>query len=812
MKRALQVLEKHYGYKEFRKGQDEVIESILNNRDVLSIMPTGAGKSICYQIPSLIFDGLTIVVSPLISLMKDQVDALKSNGIEAAYLNSTLDKNEQDEIIYGIKDGKYKILYIAPERITAGEFMNAIHSIKVSQIAIDEAHCVSQWGHDFRVSYRNVAPFVDSFNVRPIVTAFTATASSEVRDDIVRLLKLNNPCVFVKGFNRDNLEITIIKGVNKTKFISEYIKKNSDVSGIIYCATRKEVESLYKMLYKSGVSVAKYHGGLPDVERKENQEEFIKDRIQVMVATNAFGMGIDKSNIRFVIHNNMPQTIEGYYQEIGRAGRDGEESECILLFAPGDIHMQKFLIDAGIASPERRTIGYKKLQDMTGLVYSNDCYRRQILNYFGDDLPEDCNKCSNCLSGGEIVDKTIDAQKVISCIHRMQRGYGINVLIDVLRASKNKKILSLGFDELSTYGIMKDYKKENLSEFINTLISHGYIEQVEGEYPVLKLNNTSIQVIKGEIQVMLKEVLIKDNRYVVNDLFEVLRAVRFRIAESEGVAPYIILGDASLREMSNKYPTTKDEILDISGVGQIKFEKYGEEFISSIVEYMESNNIKKELFEDKKETKGVIDEKFCVESDKELYEKLRTLREVFSKKEGKLPYYIIAKDTLLEISGRYPSSIDELNDIKGLGPKKIDAYGEAIIKLVNEYLIENDKKLVWENRGKLKLVIDGEERSHPEITIAMLEDGFKVNDISEKLEISISTILGYVTDYIKDTGDISFNLHLSDYYNEEEKQVILEACGRLGIDNIAKIKKEIPKTINYESIRAVILNKFYNIA
>lgn len=814
MENSFSILERYFGYKSFRKEQEQIINSITCGNDILAIMPTGAGKSLCYQIPALLFEGITIVISPLISLMKDQVDALIAQDIKAAFINSTLDRYEFQEILYAIKNNEYKIIYIAPERLDSQEFLDTISNILISQVAIDEAHCVSQWGHDFRLSYRRIPNFIKELKTRPVVTGFTATASCEVREDIIKLLALKEPDVFVSGFDRENLELTIIKEGKKDRFLKEYIKINKDVSGIIYCATRKEVDSLYESIERDGYKVSKYHAGMKDIDRKTSQENFIKDNSNIMVATNAFGMGIDKPNVRYVIHNNMPQTIENYYQEIGRAGRDGERSECILLFTPGDIHLQKYLIDVSTENEERKNIAYKKLREMTSLIYSNACYRRFILNHFGEDLKDDCNNCSNCIRVGEDIDRTTDAQKVLSCIYRMKRGYGATLLVDVLRGSKNAKVLQLGFDELSTYGIMKEYKKEDLVAFINILISHGYLDQEEGTYPILKLNNISIDIIKGNKKVILKEVKKATNKYEVNDLFKELKELRFTISVREKVPPYIIFGDASLREMSNVYPTCVESFLNITGVGHVKYEKYGEEFISLIKEYMTKNNITPEdnTSIKKQKDKKISSGNFDVSTDEELYMKLRELREEFSKIEGKVASSLIPQNTLKEISGRYPITIEDLGDISGLGPTKIKKYGDSIIKLVNSYVDTNNIHREWTKIGRTKIVIDGEDRSNEELSIAMLEEGYTLEDINKKTEVSISTILGYVTEYIKETGDVSFNLKLQDYYDANDEETIVSICNKVGIDKVSLIKKELPPHINYESIRAVILKNYYNVA
>lgn len=814
--KPLDILQKYYGYTSFRKGQENIIKSIINKEDVLAIMPTGGGKSICYQVPALCLDGMTIVISPLISLMKDQVDALKTMGVKALLINSSLSNSEYSKVLEDIENDECKIIYIAPERLDSMEFVNIIRGKNISQVAIDEAHCVSQWGHDFRVSYKKIPHFINRLEKRPIVTAFTATASNEVREDIIRILNLHSPAVYITGFDRENLSINIVKSSSKNKYILDYIENHKNESGIIYASTRKEVENIYEGLLKRNYSVAKYHAGLSNEARHEYQEKFINDDIKIMVATNAFGMGIDKPNIRWVLHYNMPQSIENYYQEIGRAGRDGEDSECVLLFSPGDIHTQKYLVEVGIENPERKRVQYKKLQQMVDLVYSNTCYRKSILNYFGEHFLEECNNCSNCLNDGEVVDKTLDAQKVISCIARMKRSFGATMIIDVLRGSKNKKVLDLGFDTLTTYGIMKNYSNEDLKTFINTLVSHGFLDVVEnigvrGSFPTIKLNEQSLKVIRQEIKVEFKEDKVTKSRYVENELYEMLVSLRSEIAKEEGVAPYMVFGDATLKNMASSYATNKEEMLNISGVGQIKYEKYGNRFEDIIEKYIEEKNIdKSKLNKVSEKSTGLNSEYFNVTTDKKLYEKLREYRLSVSKLEGGLPYMILGSNTLKEISGRYPLDEEQLKDIGGIGPVKINKYGEDIINIVKEYIKENNITPKWEEKKRLKLVIDGDNRKNDEIALDLLNQNKHINDVADELEVSVSTVLGYVYDYIKLGNSINFDIDLKCMYTDSEKEMILDAINRFGDEKVSVIKKVMPDYVKYESIRAVILEKYLN--
>lgn len=580
-------MKKYFGFTAFKPGQEEIIASIRHNCDTLAILPTGGGKSLCYQLPALMLPGLTLVISPLIALMKDQVDALNIQGIAASFINSSLSGSEVRYRSWLAAQGRYRLLYMAPERLQSEELNELLQKISLSLVAVDEAHCISQWGHDFRPSYRNIGAWVATLRQRPLMAAFTATATPQVREDIIHGLGLQQPRVFTNSFDRPNLHFSVVKTGDRKRFIKRYLQEHPAQAGIIYAATRKEVEQLHHELHRQGFKVAKYHAGMNSEDRSAAQDDFIYDRVQAIVATNAFGLGIDKSNAAFVIHHNMPRHLEAYYQEAGRAGRDGERADCILLFQAADIQVQKHLIEQSILSERRKEIEYVKLQRMTDYCHTSACLRAYILEYFGETpIAASCPNCSNC-TDYEIQDVTIEAQKVFSCIYRMKQQYGSSLVAAVLNGSKQKRVLKLGFDRLSTYGIMSDWNSARTVEFIHQLVAEEYLAVSGGQYPVLKLTPKAIPVLRSQEKLLVRMPPQETAVSPDNSIFEALRLLRHSIAQAEQVPPYVVFSDATLREMAQYLPQDRDAMLEITGVGEIKLEKYGRLFLDKIREFVE---------------------------------------------------------------------------------------------------------------------------------------------------------------------------------------------------------------------------------
>ena len=600
---ALKIL---FGYDSFRAGQKSVIDSILAGRDAFAVMPTGAGKSVCYQIPAVLLPGITLVVSPLISLMQDQVKALNEAGVPAAFINSSLSEKDYNETIRRARQGIYKIIYIAPERLVTEGFLALAKSVPVSMVTVDEAHCISQWGQDFRPSYMKIVEFVKTLEKRPIISAFTATATETVREDIICTLGLQNPFTLVNGFDRENLFFQVDKPKNKEQYILKYISEHSGDSGIIYCATRKNVDNIYELLKGKGVSVGKYHAGMSAEERKKMQDDFVFDYTSIVVATNAFGMGIDKSNVRFVIHYNMPQSMENYYQEAGRAGRDGLDAKCILLFSPQDIVINRFLLDhkemQDLDPADRETVrerDVRRLQVMERYCYTTECLRNYILKYFGENPEKPCQDCGNCLREFETLDMTEAAKKVINCVYEAKGRYGRQIIIDTVAGAKTARLEEIGAARYKSYGVLAGTNKNLLRRLIEQLVLEGYLRV--GDYQVLKLGDisglknpaasVSIKITDEDKQPEKAAKTKKKAKSVETltssgyKLFERLKKLRLEIAREESMPPYIIFSDKTLIDMAAKMPASKPEMLDVSGVGENKFAKYGQRFLEVIEEY-----------------------------------------------------------------------------------------------------------------------------------------------------------------------------------------------------------------------------------
>ena len=598
---ALRMLETYFGYTSFRPAQEAPIASLLRNEDVIGIMPTGAGKSICFQIPALCKAGLTIVFSPLISLMKDQVDGLLVQNIPAALINSTLTQAEFNRTMYEVRSGKIKLLYIAPERLGSNFFCNVLRALPIAQVIVDEAHCISEWGHDFRPSYRLIGEWLNSLPKRPIVGAFTATATKYVENDIKKLLGLDKANVYVTGFDRPNLSFSVIRTPKRMDYVVHYVRQHANENGIIYCATRKDVDRVYENLTRAGIKVGHYHGGLSDEVRREMQNAYADDKLQVMVATNAFGMGIDKSNVRYVLHYQMPRNMESYYQEAGRAGRDGAPAECILLYSGQDVQVHKYLIEQSIETPERQEVELRKLQSMIDYCFCSNCLRKYMLNYFGESTVwTTCDNCSSCKGSGDKVNVTKEAKAIFRAIMGTDERYGASMITSIVRGERNDRIMRAGHDALPVFGLLSNVDEKSIKGLIQQFVASGYLRSSSGKYPVLSLTAGAEEVLAGhkEVEEIRQHVSVpsRTSRSTsttsrgksssgAGGLFEHLRQHRKRLAEKAGLRPYLIFPDTVLIDLANLRPTTLGEFGNVKGVGEAKLKKYGLSFLQAIAEY-----------------------------------------------------------------------------------------------------------------------------------------------------------------------------------------------------------------------------------
>ena len=696
-----EVLKQYFGYDSFRPVQEEVISTILKKKDILAIMPTGAGKSICFQIPAMMFPHGSIIISPLISLMKDQVEALTEQGILASYVNSTVPYDEAIERLRDMYRGRIKILYMAPEKLEPSYFTDCLAQVPISMVVIDEAHCVSQWGHDFRPSYRKIKTFIDSLPKKPIVTAFTATATPAVEEDMKKSLGLSHAEIFRTGLDRPNLSFRVIRDADKEALLLRYVKAHKKESGIIYCATRKAVDEVHDLLKRAGIRAGRYHAGMEDEERRKAQEDFSYDRTPVMAATNAFGMGIDKSNVRYVIHYQMPKSLEAYYQEAGRAGRDGASAECILLYNGRDSGIQRYLIDQGNQDEEQKKMDYHRLNAMIDYCQTTACLRNFILTYFGEKADKPCGHCGNCESGQAKVDVTDTAALIFKTVRSLHGRFGASTVADILAGSRAKAVLDRKLDELPTYGKLSFVKARHIKSALNSYVADGYLVREGEPYPVLRLTNKAEDVLEGKANVFglafgaedamadaAVERKLAARSPVHGSLFDKLRSLRKEIASAEHVPPFVVFSDATLEDMAVISPKTLEEMSTVRGVGEFKLRKYGTRFLKIFLEEADKDEKLRETWRKNPIFKETEPEDTAEEMPEEepssaaLFAQLKFYRNYLASKKGVPVNRIFTDDTLSEMARKRPETKEELRVIRGIGPKKSAEYGDAFINII----------------------------------------------------------------------------------------------------------------------------------